>query len=175
MAYRLPTLEDRDVLKDYLNECRDNDEQNVLLHQELFEKDFPAWVERIGRNSREGNGEWGRSLLLLCFDGDEVVGILCIRYELSRELEAVYGNIGYEVRASKRGRGYATQMPQYALNVCSGFCLESVTLGCCKDNAASAAVMKKRGGGDGDRRRQEALRVRREHRVHESACGGRAG
>ena len=30
----LPTLEDRDALQDHLNECRANDEQNVLLHQE---------------------------------------------------------------------------------------------------------------------------------------------
>lgn len=146
MEYRLPTLEDREALQDYLRECRGNNEQNVLLHQELFEKDYPAWVGRIERNSREGNGYWGRSLLLLCSDGDEAVGILCIRHELSGELEAVYGNIGYSVRASKRGRGYATRMLRYALDVCRDFGMESVTLGCYKDNAASAAVMKKCGG-----------------------------
>ena len=145
MEYRLPTLEDREALQAYLDECRDNEEQSVLLHQELFEEDYPAWVGLIERNTREGNGDWGRSLLLLC-DDDEAVGILCIRYELSRELVAVYGNIGYSVRASKRGRGYATQMLQHALSVCRGFGLESVTLGCYKDNAASAAVMKKCGG-----------------------------
>ena len=146
MEYRLPTLEDREELQAYLDECRDNNEQNVLLHQDLFEKDYPAWVARIEHNSRVGNGDWGRSLLLLCGDGDEAVGILCIRYELSGELEAVYGNIGYSVRASKRGRGYATRMLQYALDACRSFGLESVTLGCYKDNAASAAVMKKCGG-----------------------------
>ena len=146
MEYRLPTLEDREALQAYLSECRNNNEQNVLLHQELFEKDYSAWVGCIERNSRDGNGDWGRSLMLLCSDDDEAVGILCIRYELSRELEAVYGNIGYSVKASKRGRGYATQMLQYALGVCKGFGLESVTLGCYKENAASAAVMKKCGG-----------------------------
>ena len=58
MNYRLPTLEDWEALQDYLNECRDNDEQGVLLHQELFENDYPAWVGCIVRNSREGNGDW---------------------------------------------------------------------------------------------------------------------
>ena len=43
MEYRLPTLEDREELLAYFDECRDNNEQNVLLHQDLFEKDYPAW------------------------------------------------------------------------------------------------------------------------------------
>ena len=34
----------------------------------------------------------------------------------------------------------------YALDVCKGFGLGSVTLGCYKDNVASVAVMKKCGG-----------------------------
>lgn len=145
MEYRLPTREDWDQLQGYLSECRDNNEQSVLLHQELFDKDYPAWVDLIERNTHERNGDWGRSLLLLCHDDDEIVGILCIRNELSKELEAIYGNIGYSVRDSKRRRGYATQMLRHALDVCRDHGLDSVTLGCYRDNAASVAVIKKCG------------------------------
>ena len=153
MDYRLPTLEDKVDLQDYLDECSAIVEQSVMLHQDLFEEDYPAWVATIERYAREGNADWGRSLFLLCRDGGdddgtdgELVGLLCIRYELTPELEAIYEHIGYSVRPSKRKRGYATQMLQHALDVCRDLGLESVTLGCYKANVASAAVMKKCGG-----------------------------
>lgn len=97
-------------------------------------------------NVDSGNGDWGRSLILLCHDNSELVGILCIRYELTHELEAMYGNIGYNVRPSKRRNGYATQMLHHALKICKEKGLEKITLGCHSDNLASVSVIKKCGG-----------------------------
>lgn len=146
MEYRLPTLEDRNELQGYLDECADKGEHDVLLNQDLFVGDYPSWVDFVHRNAREGTADWGRSLLLLCCECDELIGILCIRYELTRELEDIYGTIGYSVRPSKRNRGYATKMLHHALKMCWDFGLESVILGCYEDNAASAAVIQKCGG-----------------------------
>ena len=60
MEYRLPTLEDKADLQDYLDECSAIVEQSVMLHQDLFEEDYPAWVATIERYAREGNADWGR-------------------------------------------------------------------------------------------------------------------
>ena len=146
VEYRLPTLQDKVMLRNYLDECWKNGEHNVMLAQDLLVEDYSAWLELIHANATEGNAEWGRSLFLLCEDGGEAIGILCVRHELSKELAAVYGNIGYAVLPSKRNRGYATQMLQHALDMCRDSGLESVTLGCYQDNLASIEVILKCGG-----------------------------
>lgn len=62
-----------------------------------------------------GTGDWGRSLLYLCYEESVLIDILCVRYELATELEKQYGNIGYSVRPSERNKGYARQMLRHAL------------------------------------------------------------
>ncbi len=146
MDYRLPTLGDKAELDELLREFSESGENDVLLCQDLFTEDYPAWVELIAKNATLGSADWGRSQLLLCREDGHIAGILCIRHELPDDLEAIYGTIGYSVRPSRRRRGYATKMLRHALDVCKGFGLESATLGCFKDNLASIGVIRNCGG-----------------------------
>ena len=146
MDYRLPALCDEKALRSFLEEHFENGERNVIFCQDLLIKDYPAWVSRMQENAERGNGAWGRSLLLLCCDAADVVGVLCIRYEPAPELARQYGHIGYGVRPSERCKGYATQMLRHALGVCREKGLTSVTLGCHSDNLASVSVIRKCGG-----------------------------
>ena len=93
-----------------------------------------------------GDEQWGKSLLYLCFDGESLIGLLSIRYELPELLSEKIGDIGYGVRPSERNKGYATAMLEYSLLVCKEKEMEKVILGCYKENLASAATIIKNGG-----------------------------
>ena len=73
---------------------------------------------KINNNAIIGDKEWGKSLTYLVLDNNRLIGLLSIRYDLSDELTQLYGHIGYGVRPSERGKGYATKMLKYALLEC---------------------------------------------------------
>lgn len=146
MEYRLPDSNDEKLIAQYLQEHFFNEEHEVILAQELFLTNYDEWLEMILNNASFGNGDWGKSLLLLCYDESVLIGILCVRYELTAELEAQYGNIGYSVRPYERNKGYAKQMLCYALQVCKEHGMERVLLGCHSNNVASSTVIKRCGG-----------------------------
>lgn len=146
MEFRLPQLSDENILMDYIHEHHAAGEQSISASLGLPVMDYYAWVEKINANANEGDDEWGKSLLYLCFDGQRLVGLLSIRYELSRELSEKFGDIGYGVRPALRCRGYATQMLVHALDICRAKGMPTVIVGCFADNRASAAVIEKCGG-----------------------------
>ena len=146
MLYRLPELTDKDLLQAYVREHRDNHETGISASMGLSSSDYAEWVKRIRGNALNGDAQWGKSLLYLCFHAEKLVGLLSIRYEMPRSLSEKYGDIGYGVRPSERNKGYATEMLGYALSVCREKGLSGVILGCYKDNPASAAVIRKNGG-----------------------------
>jgi len=146
MKYRLPIAEDKGALQDYVMEHYENGEYSLSAGLELENTEYSEWLSRIQINLTDGNDEWGRSILLLCINDEKIIGLLSIRYELSDELSDKYGDIGYGVRPSERGKGYATEMLKHGLEICRDHGMRSVTLGCYKDNEASAAVIRKCGG-----------------------------
>jgi len=146
MIYRLPEISDKDILQKYIQEHYDNNETSISASLGLPVSEYSEWVEKIHKNAILGDEQWGKSLLYLCFENNELIGLLSIRYELPQELTAIYGDIGYGVRPSEREKGYATMMLRYALSVCKEYGLKKVLLGCYKDNVASASTIKKNGG-----------------------------
>lgn len=146
MIYRLPGINDQAILQAYVQEHYDHQEDSISASVGLLASDYPDWVESIGANAASGNAQWGKSLLYLCFDQNNLVGLLSIRYELPEELSQTIGDIGYGVRPSERNKGYATAMLRHALSVCREKGKKRVILGCYKDNAASAATIRKGGG-----------------------------
>ena len=61
-------------------------------------------------------------------------------------LEAEGGHIGYSVRPSERGKGYATRMLEMALAEARRLGLKRVLITCDRKNVASARVIRKNGG-----------------------------
>jgi len=82
----------------------------------------------------------------LCFDEEELIGLLSVRYDLEDKIRNIYGDIGYGVRPSKRNKGYATKMLEFGLNRCKEEGMHKVIVGCYKDNIASSSVIMKNGG-----------------------------
>jgi len=146
MICRLPDMNDEAILRDYVQEHYDHGEEHIYASCRLATTPYGEWVGKIRRCAREGEGASGRSLVLLCFDGERLVGLLSVRDELPRELSESIGDIGYGVRPTERRKGYATAMLRHALDICREKGKTSVIVGCYKDNEASAATIRKCGG-----------------------------
>ena len=146
MKYRLPEIGDKDILQAYMQEHYACGENSISASLGLPASEYASWVEKIRRNASQGDEAWGKSLLYLCFAGEQLAGLLSIRYELPESQKKIYGDIGYGVRPSERNKGYATGMLQYALSVCKEKGMDKVLLGCYKDNIASVRVIEKNGG-----------------------------
>ncbi len=146
MIYRLPEINDKEILQEYVQEHYDNNETSISASLGLSTSEYSDWVETIQRNAMVGDEFWGKSLLYLCFDNSNLIGLLSIRYDLPESLTKKYGDIGYGVRPSERNKGHATIMLRHALSVCREKGMDKVILGCYKDNMASAATIKKNGG-----------------------------
>lgn len=146
LHYRLPALNDESALKEYIREHHEHGEQSISASLGLPVTDYEEWVRKILTNASDGDPAWGKSLLYLCIHQERIVGLLSIRYDLPGELSARFGDIGYGVRPTERRKGYATEMLRYALQVCAEKGLQSVILGCYRENTASASVIRKCGG-----------------------------
>lgn len=77
---------------------------------------------------------------------DQLVGIMDFRRKLNPYLLNYGGNIGYSVRPSERGKGYAAQMLQLVLPKCRAAGESRVLITCEKDNIASRKTILRAGG-----------------------------
>ncbi len=77
---------------------------------------------------------------------DKIIGMINIRWALNDYLKREGGNIGYSIRPTERGKGYATNMLRETLMFMKPIGLSNVILTCYKENPASASVIKNCGG-----------------------------
>ncbi|MBA3781084.1 MAG: GNAT family N-acetyltransferase [Nocardioides sp.] len=78
-------------------------------------------------------------------DGDEFVGYLAIRHDLTEFLLNEGGHIGYGVRPSRRREGHATRALELALVRAREIGLDRVLL-TCDDNTPSLRTIERNGG-----------------------------
>ncbi len=146
MNYRLPTINDYEILKEYVIEHYSNNEKGISASIGMTNMNFKEWVEKVNRNTTSADDLWGRYYLYLVFDNNKLIGLLNIRYDLTDELREKYGDIGYGVRPSERRKGYATKMLGYALQVLKEKEMKDAILGCYENNYGSNKTILKNGG-----------------------------
>ena len=80
-------------------------------------------------------------------EGEEFLGSISIRHDLNENLEKVGGHVGYVVRPSARGRGYASAILTQGLDwIRANLPLKRVLLTVNQLNPASIRVIEKNGG-----------------------------
>jgi len=121
------------------------------FHQGYYDDlaDFPAFVRKLlgqarGENLPEGyvpcNHYW------LVRNGTTVTGTSRLRHRLIPTLKNEGGHIGYDIRPSERGKGYATRLLAMTLEKARAMGIPRALVTCDDDNAASARVIEKNGG-----------------------------
>jgi predicted acetyltransferase len=109
---------------------------------------FRAWVrEREMQERGEGVPEgWVPSSLRWVTEGDEILGTIHLRHELTEFLLRDGGHIGYAVRPTARRRGVASQALGLMLEECRRRGIDPVLLTCADGNVASARTIEANGG-----------------------------
>lgn len=79
----------------------------------------------------------------LCYDGDDMVGVFNLKFELTEFLLNFGGHIGYAVKPSRRNRGCASQMLKQGLDIARELGFVRVLCVCDEDNIASERVIIK--------------------------------
>jgi predicted acetyltransferase len=121
-------------------------------HTEEGFADFVAYLDADAQpGSPRPTGHVPQSTWWLV-EGDEYLGRISVRHELTEWLRELGGHIGYEVRPSARRRGHATTMLRSVLPHAHALGIESALLTCDEDNVASAKVIEAAGGVFEDRR-----------------------
>jgi len=79
-------------------------------------------------------------------DGDEYLGRISLRHELTDLLLTWGGHIGYSVRPSARRRGIASQALAGMLPICTALGIDPALVTCDTDNVASRRTIENNGG-----------------------------
>lgn len=79
-------------------------------------------------------------------DNNEFIGRLSLRYRLNDYLLQFGGSIGYEIRPSKRCRGYGKEILQLGLQEAKKAGLQRALVTCNEDNLGSKKVIEHNGG-----------------------------
>lgn len=112
----------------------------------------PNDLDEIARNARlHSQGKnlpagWVSHDVLWLIDGDKFIGIVSIRHKLNDHLRKVGGHIGYEIRPSMRGKGYANEMLKLALTKIKKLGVKKVLMTVFENNIVSIKVIEKNGG-----------------------------
>ena len=149
MELRRPTLADKETILNMMAEF----EQTQSAHDGGFWDAenfvYEEWLEsnqnhEMGINLPEG---WVPDIQLVAFEKDgKAVGFLNLRLRLNDFLLEEGGHIGYSIRPSERGKGYAKEALCQGLQVAKGKNIKQALVTCSTENPASRAVILANGG-----------------------------
>ena len=149
MILRRPTFADKETILEMMAEF----EQSQSAHDGGFWDAenfvYEEWLEsnqnhEMGINLPEG---WVPDIQLVAFEKDgKAVGFLNLRLRLNDFLLEEGGHIGYSIRPSERGKGYAKEALCQGLQVAKGKNIKQALVTCSTEKPASRAVILANGG-----------------------------
>lgn len=109
--------------------------------------DWYDWIQKMEHQETCAEG-WVPDTQFLSIRPEDgrLIGMLDIRHELNQILLELFGGIGYSIRPSERGNGYATEQLSLALKICASMGMDRVLITCHRENTASARTIVKNGG-----------------------------
>ena len=149
MKLRRPTLADKEAILNMMTEFEETQSAHDGGFWEADDFVYEAWLEsnrdmEMGLGIPEG---WVPAVQLVAFARDgQAVGFLNLRLRLSAYLLEEGGHIGYSIRPSERGKGYAKEALRQGLQVAKEKNIKRALVTCSTENPASRAVILANGG-----------------------------
>ena len=149
MILRRPTLADKETVLEMMVEFEQTQSAhdggfwnaNNFVYEEWLEENLQA---EAGLNIPEN---WVPAIQLISFDvAGQALGFLNLRLRLNDYLLENGGHIGYSIRPSERGKGYAKESLRQGLQVAKGKNIKRALVTCSTENPASRAVILANGG-----------------------------
>lgn len=149
MELRRPRLADKETVLEMMAEFEQSRSPHDGGFWEAEAFSYEDWLEgnqdkEMGINLPEG---WVPDIQLVAFSRDgQAVGFLNLRLCLNDFLLEEGGHIGYSIRPSERGKGYAKESLRQGLQVAKGKNIKRALVTCSTENPASRAVIVANGG-----------------------------
>lgn len=143
-----------EAARGYEREYREMGNERIKRYADLDleklkdEGEFEKFVDKLKAEARgEGlpTGYVPNSIYWL-IDGDEFIGRVDIRHQLTPLLKQVGGHIGYDIRPSKRKQGYGKLILKLALEKAGKLGIKDVLVTCDATNIGSKKVIETNGG-----------------------------
>lgn len=149
MELRRPTLADKETVLDMMAEFEVNQSAHDGGFWDAENFDYEEWLEtnlnkEMGINLPENRVP---SIQFVSFDAvGRALGFLNLRLRLNEGLLNYAGHIGYSIRPSERGKGYAKEALHQGLQVANEKNIHRALVTCGTENPASRAVILANGG-----------------------------
>ena len=123
--------------------------EGIRDFEKLKKLSFNDWIDDLEKNKYEENLPESYSphtLYLAINDDNKIIGAIGLRWKQVPILMTFGGLIGYSIRPSQRGKGYASEMLKLALDKFKNTNIENILITCKDFNIASKKVIEKNGG-----------------------------
>ena len=149
MELRRPRLADKEIVLKMMAEFEKSQSAHDGGFWDTENFVYEEWLEsnqnqEMGINLPEG---WVPAIQLVAFSGKgQALGFLNLRLRLNNFLLEKGGHIGYSIRPSERGKGYAQEALRQGLQVAKEKNIKKALVTCSVNNPASRAVILANGG-----------------------------
>lgn len=156
MILREASINDEKIIKEMYDEYMSNDPlpgidrfEGIRDLEKIKEKTFKEWIDELEKGKDEKNlpnTYSPHTLYLAINDENKLIGAIGLRWKMVPTLMTFGGLIGYSIRPTQRGKGYASEMLRLALEKFKETDISDVLISCKDFNIASKKVIEKNGG-----------------------------